>query len=473
MELYVTEISKYVITLFLFLYTLGAFLVFCWKTEEKRKGVYIGQIICMFAVQIACFIQILARTGKAQYAFFFAFQVIIFASVITLFYLIYPDGNRLIINNSCMLLMIGMIILTRLSYAKAIRQFFIIIASFVVGFFVPELIFRFNFLKKFTWIYAAIGIVAIGVVLILGAATHGSKISYTIAGITFQPSEFVKILFLFFMAGALYKAESLLELFLTSVVAAGHVIILVLSKDLGSALIFFIIYLALIYISTENIGYLGVGMAFGVFASVVAYKLFSHIQVRVQAFLDPFTDIEKSGYQISQSLFGISSGCWFGLGLYGGSPQSIPVVDRDFIFSGIAEELGLVFAVLMVLVCVSTFLMLMVEGYLIRDKFYRLIITGIGVAYIFQTFLTIGGGAKFIPLTGVTLPLVSYGGTSVFVTVLMVMISEGICMIRIDEEYEMAERRRRKMEAKRRAERDGKPGPERRKSAEKQARGQE
>lgn len=460
MEIYVTEISKYVITLFLFLYTLEAFLVFIRKTEADRKGVYIRQIICMFAVQIACFVQMLARTGKVQYAFFFAFQIIIFASVLTLFYLIYPDGNRLIINNSCMLLMIGMIILTRLSYEKAIKQFFIITASFVIGFFIPELIFRFNFLKKFTYVYAGVGIVAIGVVLIMGAATHGSKISYTIAGITFQPSEFVKILFLFFMAGALYKAESLLELLLTSVIAAAHVIILVLSKDLGSALIFFIIYLALIYIATENIGYFGIGLAFGVLASVVSYKLFTHIQVRVQAFLDPFSDIEKTGYQLSQSLFGISSGCWFGLGLYGGSPQSIPFVDRDFIFSAIAEELGVVFAILMALICVSTFIMLMVEGYLIRDKFYRLIITGIAVAYIFQTFLTIGGGAKFIPLTGVTLPLVSYGGTSVFVTVMMMMIAEGVCMIRSDEEYLMEERRYRRMEAQRRAQRDRQKGPD-------------
>jgi cell division protein FtsW (lipid II flippase) len=347
--------------------------------------------------------------------------------------------------------MIGMIILTRLSYDKAIKQFFIIAASFIVGFFVPEIIFRFDFLKTFTWIYAAIGILAIGVVLILGAATNGSKISYTIAGITFQPSEFVKIVFLFFMAAALYEAESLLELFLASVVAAAHVIILVLSKDLGSALIFFVIYLALIYISTENIGFLAIGLASGVLASVVAYKLFSHIQVRVQAFLDPFSDIERSGYQISQSLFGISSGCWFGLGLYGGSPQSIPYVERDFIFSAIAEEMGVVFATFMALVCISTFIAFMYEGYFLRDKFYRLVITGIGVAYIFQTFLTIGGGAKFIPLTGVTLPLVSYGGTSVLTTIIMIMIAVGICMIRTDERYEAMEKRRRRMEAQKRA----------------------
>jgi cell division protein FtsW (lipid II flippase) len=447
MELYVTELSKYVIAAFLFLYTLEAFMAFRYKTEKKRTGIYVRQIIFMFAVQIACFVQILARTGKAAYLFFFAFQIIVFASVITLFYVIYPEGNRLIINNSCMLLMIGMIMLTRLSYDKAVKQFFIITASFIIGFFIPEAIFRFGFVKKFTYVYAIMGIVAIGAVLLFSAVKNGSKITYTLAGITFQPSEFVKIIFLFFMAGALYESENIWMLFLNSVIAAIHVIILVLSKDLGSALIFFVIYLAMIYIATEKIGYLIMGMAFGVVASMFAYKLFAHIRVRVNAWIDPFTDIETTGYQLSQSLFGISCGSWFGLGLYGGSPQSIPVVDQDFIFSAVCEELGIIFAVCMALVCVSTFIAIMEEGYFLRDKYYRLVVCGIGVAYIFQTFLTIGGSSKFIPLTGVTLPLVSYGGTSVFVTIIMIMIVEGICMIRTDERFEAIERMRKKKQA--------------------------
>ncbi len=452
MELYVTEISKYVIAFLMFLYTLEAFVAFRWRTEKKRTGLYIRQIILMFAVQIACFVQIMARTGKPVYLFFFAFQIIAFSSVILLFYVIYPDGNRLIINNSCMLMMIGLIMLTRLSYDRAVKQFFIIVASFVIGFIVPEIIFRFEFLKKFTWIYAAMGVVAIGIVLLLGAVTNGSKISYTIGGITLQPSEFVKILFLFFMAGALDSAENIWQLFLASAVAAIHVIILVLSKDLGSALIFFVIYLALIYISTENIGYLAMGLSFGALASVIAYKLFSHIQVRVQAWLDPFSDIESTGYQLSQSLFGISSGGWFGLGLYGGTPKSIPFVEQDFIFSAIAEEMGVIFAVLMALICVSTFIEIMRLGYFLRDTYYRLIVCGIGVAYIFQTFLTIGGGSKFIPLTGVTLPFVSYGGSSVLVTIMMIMITQGIFMIRTDERYEAIERMKRRRENERRQE---------------------
>jgi cell division protein FtsW (lipid II flippase) len=448
MELYVTEIAKYVIALFMFLYTLEGFLTFRFTTEKKRRGLYIRQIICMFAVQLSCFIQILARTGKPVYLFFFIFQIIIFASVLMLFYAIYPDGNRLIINNSCMLLVISMIILSRLSYDKAVKQFFIVTASFLIGFFIPEIIFRFDFIKKFTWIYAAAGAAAIGAVLLHGAVTNGSKITYTIAGITFQPSEAVKVLFLFFMAGALYEAKDIRQLFIVSVVAAIHVIILVLSRDLGSALIFFVIYLALVYISTEKLQYLFMGLFFGVIASVFAYRHFYHIRVRVRAFLDPFGDIAASGYQVSQSLFGISSGGWFGLGLYGGSPRSIPFVEQDFIFSAIAEEMGVVFSVFMALVCVSTFLMIMREGYYIRDRYYRLIVCGIGVAYIFQTFLTIGGGAKFIPLTGVTLPLVSYGGTSVFVTIVMMMIVEGICMIRTDERFKAMERRRQQSGAK-------------------------
>ncbi len=443
MKLYVTELSKYVIDAFLLAYVTAGFMTFRFKTEKKRKSLYILQIICMFAVQSSCFIQITARTGKPVYLFFFAFQIVIFASVLMLFYVIYPEGNRLLINNSCLLLMIGLIVITRLSYDRAVKQFFIITASFIIGFFIPEIIYRFDFLKKLTWVYAGLGIVAIGAVLLYGAATNGSKITFTLAGITFQPSEAVKVLFLFFMAGALIEAKELWQLFLLSVVAAGHVIILVLSKDLGSALIFFVIYLALIYISTENIGYLALGLFFGMVASVIAYRLFSHIQVRVKAWLDPFGDIAKSGYQLSQSLFGISSGGWFGLGLYGGSPQSIPYVYQDFIFSAVAEELGVIFAVLMTLVCVSTFMMMMYEGYFVRDRFYRLVVCGIGIAYIFQTFITIGGGSKFIPLTGVTLPLVSYGGTSVLVTIVMIMIAEGVCMIRTDERYEAMERRRR------------------------------
>ena len=150
------------------------------------------------------------------------------------------------------------------------------------------------------------------------------------------------------------------------------------------------------------------------------------------------------GYQITQSLFAISSGGWFGLGLYKGTPGSIPVVDTDFIFSAIAEELGVLAAICLILICVSTFMMFMDIASLLQDKFYRLTAFGLGVTYIFQVFLTVGGGTKFIPLTGVTLPLVSYGGSSVLTTLIMFSVMEGLFIIRQEEaDKEKMEKRRR------------------------------
>ncbi len=114
--------------------------------------------------------------------------------------------------------------------------------------------------------------------------------------------------------------------------------------------------------------------------------------------------------------------------------------------------MGVIFSVLMTLICVCTFVAMMQEGYYLKDKFYRYLVTGVGIAYIFQTFLTIGGGTKFIPLTGVTLPFVSYGGTSILTTMIMIMIAEGVSMIRVDERYVAIENKRKKLEARRRAE---------------------
>ncbi|MCR4902914.1 MAG: FtsW/RodA/SpoVE family cell cycle protein [Butyrivibrio sp.] len=442
MELYVTELSKYVIVILMLFYTAQSFLVFRYRSESKRSGIYTRQTVFLFLTQIACLVQIVATTGNITYLLFGAFQIIIIFAIIIMYYFIYPEGNRLIINNLCMLLMIGMVMLTRLNYDKAVKQFIIALASIVIGLFVPELVYRFVFLRKFKYIYALAGITMLGVVLVLGSVTNGSKISYTFMGITFQPSEFVKIIFIFFLAAAIYDNQSFSNLLMVAVLSAVHVMILVLSKDLGSALIFFIVFTFMIFIATRNIGYFLGCVGIGAAASIVAYNLFSHVQARVTAWLDPWTEIDSSGYQITQSLFGISSGGWFGLGLFGGTPTTIPFVEADFIFSAIAEELGIIFAVLMTLVCLSTFFMMMMEAFHVRDGFYRLLAVGIAVTYIFQVFLTIGGGTKFIPLTGVTLPLVSYGGSSVLTTIMMFSIFEGICMIRQDEHYQAIEKRR-------------------------------
>ena len=429
MELYITEISKYVITLMMALYAYESFAVFRFREEERRGGIYTRQNLLMLAVHFSCFMAICFETGDISYLFFYIFQQIVLFATAVLFHMIYPEANRLIINNMCMLLSIGFVILTRLSYEKAVKQFVIVAVSIAVAMVIPFFIHKLKFLKRLKWIYALAGIGALAVVLILGAYTYGSKISYSIGGVTFQPSEFVKIIFVFFVASALYESTSFLEVFTTAVIAGIHVIILVVSKDLGSALIFFVVYVLMVFVATKNPLYLLAGVAGGTGAAVIAYKVFSHVQVRVQAWKDPWSEIDSAGYQITQSLFAIGSGGWFGMGLFEGTPESIPFVEADFIFSAVAEELGILFAMCMILVCISCFVMFMDISMRLHDSFYRLIAFGLGVTYIFQVFLTIGGGSKFIPLTGVTLPLISYGGSSVLTTLIMFAIIEGLCMV--------------------------------------------
>lgn len=430
MEQYITEFAKYFIAIFMALYTYECFAVFRYNTEERRNGIYIRQNLLMFLVHFTCFLVICTETEELDYLFFYAFQEIILFAAISLFHMIYPRINRLIINNTGLLLSIGFVILTRLSYDKAKRQFIIVTVSLIIALIIPYFMDRFQFLKDLKWVYALVGITALSTVLILGTVTKGAKLSFSIKGVSFQPSEFVKIIFVFFVASALYKASGFLEVALTAVVAGIHVIVLVLSKDLGSALIFFVVYVMMVFVATKKWIYLLLGITGGSAAAVVAYKLFTHVQVRVLAWQDPWSVIDNEGFQITQSLFAIGSGGWFGLGLYQGTPQSIPFVEADFIFSAVTEELGLIFAMCLILVCISCFIMCMNISVRLNDKFYQLVAFGLGVTYIFQIFLTIGGGTKFIPLTGVTLPFISYGGSSVLTTLIMFSIIEGLYIIK-------------------------------------------
>jgi cell division protein FtsW (lipid II flippase) len=202
-----------------------------------------------------------------------------------------------------------------------------------------------------------------------------------------------------------------------------------LSKDLGSAVIFFVTYLILLFLATGKWSYMFIGLLLGVIGAVICYFLFAHVRVRVQVFLDPWSSIDGSGYQITQSLFAISFGGLFGAGLMQGMPSSIPFVESDFIFAAIIEEMGIIFGICLVLICLNIFtdFLLLASNY--SNKFYRLYTFGTAIAFIFQAFLTIGGEVKFIPLTGVTLPLVSYGGSSVLATFIMFGIVGAIFML--------------------------------------------
>lgn len=423
-------------------YALLSFLVFLYRTEMKRKAFYVMQVVLILGIQTFLFMQMVLKMRDMRYLFFFAFQAVMLVATILLYKLLYPDANLLIINNMCLMLMVSMAILTRLSGNKAIRQFIIAVASLLVALVIPAIVHRFRFGNSIWWIFGVTGLAALTFVLILGRAINGSNLNYSVGGVTFQPSEFIKIVFVFFVASGLVWAKEYWQLFTVAAVAALHVLILMLSRDLGAGLIYFVAFFLMLYIARDHAEWLFVGAVSLALASAAGYRLFSHVRSRVQVFLDPWEAIDGAGYQVAQSLFGVSVGGPFGLGLYGGTPSAIPFVEQDFVFSALAEELGIVFAVSLLLVCLSTFFMILWIAGRVRDPYYRLLCAGFGVMYVFQVFLTVGGGVKFIPLTGVTLPLVSYGGSSVLATILMFGLLEGIVLIRADEHRAAVERLR-------------------------------
>ena len=171
-------------------------------------------------------------------------------------------------------------------------------------------------------------------------------------------------------------------------------------------------------------------------AAVAACGLFSHVQKRVAVWRNPWSDISGSGYQIAQSLFAVGTGGWFGMGLYQGMPKSIPVVEKDFMFAAISEELGGIFALCVIFICLGCFLQFMLIANKMQAMFYKMIAFGLGVVYITQVFLTIGGVVKFIPSTGVTLPFVSYGGSSILSTFIIFGVIQGLYILKRNEEEE-------------------------------------
>ena len=337
-----------------------------------------------------------------------------------------------------MLLSVGFIMLCRLDIASANKQLLIVACGSAVALVIPVMIRKMKFLKDLTWIYAGVGVVLLAAVLVLAQTSYGAKLS--LMGI--QPSEVIKLTFVFFMASLLAREVTFKKVVLATVVAGLHVGILVLSRDLGSAVIFFVAYLVMIYVSTRKPVYLGIGLAGGAVGSVIAYHLFGHVRERVSAWKDPMAVYQNEGYQIVQSLFAIGTGGWFGMGLCQGSPEKIPVVKNDFIFSAICEELGGIFAICLILVCMSFFLTIVEIALQIKNPFYKLIAIGLGTEYAFKVFLTIGGATKFIPMTGVTLPLVSYGGSSIMCMILMIAIIQGLYIYREDEDEEIERHRR-------------------------------
>lgn len=427
-----TELSKYGLLLCMAVYTLAGFLLVAKEEEEKRALLWL-QNFMFFGMHALANMILFLNTHNKKIILFYGVQLLLFLGFLILHHLIYPKSDRLLNHNMLLLLSIGFLMLSRLSFDKATRQYEVALLAAGLTFLIPWIIRKAGKLRNLYWIYGVTGVCLLAAVLIVGELSYGAKLAITIRGVAFQPSEFVKILFVFFVAGMLHETQEFRQVVITTCAAAVHVLILVLSKDLGGALIFFVTYLVILYVATKQPFYFLGGLAAGSMAAWTAWKLFSHVQVRVMAWSDPFKVIDKEGYQITQSLFAIGTGGWFGLGLGHGMPYKIPVVEEDFIFAAIAEELGILFSILLICIYLCCFFMILNIAMCLKDTYYKLVAVGLGTLVIFQVFLCIGGVIKFIPSTGVTLPFISYGGSSLLSMFVIWAIIQGMYLKRSDE----------------------------------------
>lgn len=418
-------ISRYVLVL---LSALLSFVSFkCIKDTNKKQNSYIIlQRLLMYLIHFILFAIIYLYSENINIIIFYIAQVVFFVLLNVITKKLYRNYHKALLNLMSFMLMIGFAIITRISYNKGIRQFIICIFAALITLAIPKIMEKSKKIRNYSYLFGIFGIGALALVYVIGNVTLGAKLSIDLKVITIQPSEFVKISFVLFLSGILYRYKGLKGVIISGIFAAIHVLILVISKDLGTALILCVVYLFIVYMATGKTRYLVGGLIVGSGASMLAYKLFYHVKVRVEAWIDPWTIIDSKGYQITQSLFAIGTGGLFGSGLFMGLPESIPVVEQDFIISAICEELGSFFSICIILMSMCIFIISIRIALNCKDEFYKLTTAALACTYGFQIFLTVGGAIKLIPSTGVTYPLLSYGGSSLLSTIATFTILQGV-----------------------------------------------
>ncbi len=283
---------------------------------------------------------------------------------------------------------------------------------------------------------------------LIGATINGARLWLRIGPFTFQPSEISKIILMIFFAGYLVNKRDVLSVVSRSFLGMhfprardlGPVLVawlaslgvLVVEKDLGSSLLFFGMFLVILYVATERASWVVIGLALFMLGAVLSYQLFGHVQVRVDGWLHAFDGDNPSNksFQLVQGLFGFAAGGITGTGLGQGSPQRVPFANTDFIVASIGEELGLagIMAILVIYGLVVTRGLRAAVG--ARDPFGKMLATGLSASLALQVFVQVGGVMRLIPLTGLTLPFISYGGSSIVSNAAIIAL-----LLRISDSY--------------------------------------
>lgn len=341
-----------------------------------------------------------------------------------------PGADPALLPLSFALSGIGIAFVTRLAPELAMRQvmwlFFGVVCMLLVLIFLKNLDRIANY--KYTLMIVGFLLLLSPLLPVVGQEIYGSRIWLNIAGISFQPGEIAKILIVLFLAGYLAQNREMLSIFthrigpfkipdLATLVPllvmwVISLLIVIFEKDLGSALVVFFVFITMLYVATGKKTYLIIGFVLIAIGGVAAFLLFDHVQIRVDTWLDPFKDATGDGYQLVQAIFSIADGGLFGVGIGNGMSNQIPIVESDFIFAAIAEETGLLGAAGLLLLYLCFAIRGLVTAARAKSDVSSFIAVGLTASIILQAFIIVGGVTRLIPLTGLTLPFVSQGGSS-------------------------------------------------------------
>lgn len=338
----------------------------------------------------------------------------------------FPDGDKYILLFSNALAVIGMVILYRLNSPVALKQLIWYTVGIAIFILVVVMFPSLTSFGKYKLFYMICTLILMSMGSLFGTEINGSKNWIVIKGFSFQPTEFGKLSLVAYLAASLqYYGENLKGksefMKLKALIEPGIIVMIslgfmVLQKDLGSALIFFAISVTMLYIVTSKFKYVLVCLLLFVVGGFISYKLFGHVRLRFLIWGDPWKYGYDKGYQVVQSIISIASGGLFGTGLGLGYPKMVPVVNTDFIFAAICEEMGLLTGFAILILYFLLFYRCIRASVYGKDNFSRLLAVGYSTMIASQVLVIVGGVVGAIPLTGITLPLVSYGGSSMIIT---------------------------------------------------------
>ena len=368
---------------------------------------------------------------------------LVYGAIFIALFLVAHIGCRVLVKHAdpyllpitALLSTLGIVMIYRLDEKMAQQQAMWLVVGLAAFLLTLVLVRNLNVLRDYRFLIGIGGLLLLLVTAVFGREINGAKLWLTIGPIHFQPPEIGKILLVVFFAGYLVDIREVLTVSTRRILGvplpplrylaplltiwALSMALMIFMKDLGTSLLFFGALLALLYVATGRFFYVVVGVILFMAGATLLYYMFPHVQVRVDVWLHPWKDPTNKGYQIVQSLFALADGGLFGRGLGQGyltlasGGTIIPALETDFIFSAIGEELGLVGAVGIILL----YFIFVYRGFRIavrsREDFPRLLAAGLTSIFGLQAFLIVGGVTKLIPLTGITLPFVSKGGSSI------------------------------------------------------------